>query len=628
MEAFQYSSLPVDNEADTTRVIEIQPGYDQQPITCLVKHVRLTEPPPYEALSYSWGDPTPSFSVYCDGKHLAISKSLYIALGNLRSTTTSRVLWADAICINQQDLAERGQQVRLMRKVYEKAARVIVWLGEEAENSKLGFCLIPKLVAANKKRTASGDRRTFLHLQDVGIRAVYNLPNRRGGEHFPAYFRIFKRPWFGRGWVVQEVAVATSIVVCCGSSTVDFDDFMISLIFVNEMGILSDFDTKNTARLFEMALTRLAFKQGQGQGLIMLLLRHSATLMTDPRDKVYAFCGMAADTGLTGYTDREGLDIQPDYSASVEDAYRDLTMRILSRERTLAILYVPKDPGQISQFDLPSWVPDLSLPTDTASLTGVEHNYSQPCRYKAAADSQCYPRFTENNTVLGLQGFVFDSIIEVGEHEPIMHGDDDSFSPIKTLSYAFNQRRRAHNWRELAGVNAGFLWHEKYVTGEDIEDVFWQTHIAGFNPGRHMTPEKMETLSKSWIKTSRKRAWLRRLPYPFFEAAIILGMVIKGSWMFFRLMFWLAFWTPEQDYGSVTGCLVNRRLFRTKLGYIGVACYDARAGDAIAVFQGGRLPLVVRRKGERWRLIGDCYLHGIMQGEAYNEGKCELMWFV
>src|SRR2546421_3961507 len=174
MEAFQYSSLPVDKEADTIRVIEIQPGYDQQPITCLVKHVRLTEPPPYEALSYSWGDPTPSFRVYCDGKHLTISKSLYIALGNLRSTTTSRVLWADAICINQQDLAERGQQVRLMRKVYEKAARVIVWLGEEAENSNLGFCLIPTLVAANKKRTASGDRRTFLHLQDSGIRAIYD----------------------------------------------------------------------------------------------------------------------------------------------------------------------------------------------------------------------------------------------------------------------------------------------------------------------------------------------------------------------------------------------------------------------------------------------------------------------
>jgi hypothetical protein len=56
MEAFQYTSLPV--RADTIRVIEIQPSYAQQPITCLVKHVRLTEPPPYEALSYSWGDPT------------------------------------------------------------------------------------------------------------------------------------------------------------------------------------------------------------------------------------------------------------------------------------------------------------------------------------------------------------------------------------------------------------------------------------------------------------------------------------------------------------------------------------------------------------------------------------------
>jgi hypothetical protein len=77
----------------------------------------------------------------------------------------------------------------------------------------------------------------------------------------------------------------------------------------------------------------------------------------------------------------------PYNSASVEDVYRDLTMRILSREHTLAILYVPKDPGQVSQFDLPSWIPDLSHPTDTASLTGMEHNYSQPCKYKAATVS-------------------------------------------------------------------------------------------------------------------------------------------------------------------------------------------------------------------------------------------------
>ena len=76
------------------------------------------------------------------------------------------------------------------------------------------------------------------------------------------------------------------------------------------------------------------------------------------------------------------------------------------------------------------------------------------------------------------------------------------------------------------------------------------------------------------------------------------------------------------------GCAGNRRLIRMKQGYIGLG-YDAvRVGDSIAVCQGGRLPLVVRREGERWRLIGDCYVHGIMRGEVFAEKKCETMWFV
>ena len=96
----------------------------------------------------------------------------------------------------------------------------------------------------------------------------------------------------------------------------------------------------------------------------------------------------------------------------------------------------------------------------------------------------------------------------------------------------------------------------------------------------------------------------------------------------FRLCCCLLFWTPELTFSEVMGCLFNRRLIRTSQGYIGIAYDAAKVGDAIAVCQGGRLPLVVRREGERWRLIGDCYVHGIMQGEVFAEEKCKTMWFV
>lgn len=93
-------------------------------------------------------------------------------------------------------------------------------------------------------------------------------------------------------------------------------------------------------------------------------------------------------------------------------------------------------------------------------------------------------------------------------------------------------------------------------------------------------------------------------------------------------MFWLAFWTPEPDYGKVMGCLCNRRIFKTRKGYLGIGCYDAKEGNMVAVCKGGRIPLVVRKEGLTWRVVGDCHLHGIMKGEMFDEKKCGDMWFV
>jgi hypothetical protein len=52
------------------------------------------------------------------------------------------------------------------------------------------------------------------------------------------------------------------------------------------------------------------------------------------------------------------------------------------------------------------------------------------------------------------------------------------------------------------------------------------------------------------------------------------------------------------------------------------------SGDRIALFKGGMVPLIIREEGTRWRLIGDCYIHGMMKGEAFQEDECIMMWFV
>ena len=429
-----------------------------------------------------------------------------------------------------------------MCQIYQKAQQVVIWLGEEADDSHLGLGLIPKLLAANEKRESTGDKRTYMHLQDGGMSAIYDLPRRRVGRGFPAFAQIFRRPWFQRGWVVQEAAVAKALYVQCGSSIVEFDNLVKCLVFVHtDMGMSEEFDHDNIKRILRLALTRIAFQQGWPQTLFMLLLRHSTSLRTDPRDKVYSLMGMAANVGAIGYVGREGLAIQPDYNASVEDVYRDLAMRILSRERTLSILYVPRDPSFTKKLNRPSWVPDLSVSIETASLVGVEHNFRHTVLYQAAGDSQCHPQFSENNELLGISGFIVDTITEIGETASIVSGKDNDSSYLDIISSSFRERKLAHNWRAIAGL----LNHRTYITGERLEEVYWHTMTAGWHPGPEVSPEHRQKLYRTWLRQTRKQMYLRLLPWPFFETVLCLGMAIEMSWMGFRLCCCLLFWTPK-----------------------------------------------------------------------------------
>lgn len=84
----------------------------------------------YEALSYVWGSPARSRSIILNGCTFPITESLHTALLHLRDSQLDRVLWVDAISINQDDDSEKSKQIPLMRMIYAQARRVVVWLGE------------------------------------------------------------------------------------------------------------------------------------------------------------------------------------------------------------------------------------------------------------------------------------------------------------------------------------------------------------------------------------------------------------------------------------------------------------------------------------------------------------------
>ncbi|KAL2045707.1 hypothetical protein N7G274_002138 [Stereocaulon virgatum] len=618
MDTYHYTAISEDGEGETIRLIDIHPGSDIDILQCTMRHVRLADSPQYEALSYCWGDPTPNQTIKCNGKPLAITTSLQLALRRLRFYPPRiRALWADAICINQKDIDERNQQVRLMRRVYEQAQSVVVWLGEAANDSSLGMKLVSRLVEANSKRDSAGVIREITEPHSSSdLQNLYGLPSRIADD-WPGFFGILKRPWFGRGWIIQEAALASSITIYCGESTCSYDDFMLALIVSSNIGLAMEYMTSDDARVWTMGLTRQASQSGVKQNLLSLLLRHRTASTTDPRDKVYALCGLATDAGS------EGLDIRPDYRLPVLEVYRDIAVKMLTKGRTLDVLSVPRD-HESSEF--PSWVPDLSKPLPTSSLTGLEHNIVGAPMYRVSLDTECHPRFSIDGCLLGLSGLLFDVVSEVGETQPLEEGDNDKSTIISRMFDAFAERKRYMNWRALTGL----LYSRKYVTGEDLEDAYWQTLIAGYNPGvsRLRDKDRIKAHYLAWTRHSLRHAYLRRLPSPAFEFALTLILVLSLGWILFRFLICLPKPAAPHEFKEMMGNAANRRLFRTEHHYIGLAGDAVQAGDLVVICRGGKLPLIARKdKPESIKLVGDCYVHGIMQGEAFDGDKCELMWF-
>ena len=167
---------------DSIRLVRLRPAEDETgPIECDLIDYSLGESSGtrhhYDALSYVWGDPTKTRPIFVNGHRFNVRENLHAALCSLRCRSIEW-MWIDAIAINQEDKQERGHQVRSMVRIYGRARRVIVWLGEAADNSDQAFEEIRK----RKKWPDDSENET--------VRC--------------AVVTLLQRRWFRRIWVRVE----------------------------------------------------------------------------------------------------------------------------------------------------------------------------------------------------------------------------------------------------------------------------------------------------------------------------------------------------------------------------------------------------------------------------------------
>jgi len=182
----QYCYSPLSSERDSIRLIRLMPNKDDSADI----QIELFECPLqisrgnhlYEALSYVWGNPDEKLPIFIHGCRFDVTVNLHAALSRLRNHFVERILWVDAICIYQGNLEEKQHQIQSMATIYGQANRVIVWLGEAAEDSDR---------ALEEIRVAGGKISTHPSNKESVEKAVLAL---------------LRRPWFRRIWVREQTS--------------------------------------------------------------------------------------------------------------------------------------------------------------------------------------------------------------------------------------------------------------------------------------------------------------------------------------------------------------------------------------------------------------------------------------
>lgn len=205
-----YRYTPLDEKAQEIRLLTLlpreSPGRDENKPQISLKVVQLVEDnvPEFEALSYAWGSTENALEILVvdasGSQVLIVTRNLYDALQHLRHETRPRVLWIDAICIDQQNIPERSSQIRRMADIYTLSKRVVVWLGREADDSSLALDCIEALGG----KVNYDWRRAIINVtsQDPSDQdlADKNEPLRYNPQEWTAIVKLYTRSWFERLW--------------------------------------------------------------------------------------------------------------------------------------------------------------------------------------------------------------------------------------------------------------------------------------------------------------------------------------------------------------------------------------------------------------------------------------------
>ncbi|SCV50382.1 uncharacterized protein FFB14_11403 [Fusarium fujikuroi] len=576
----------------------------------------------YTALSYVWGDQQNPHEIFIDGKPFHVGENLYTALLRLRqqisilgigATTPedfedetldvikqhliseSRFLWVDAICINQNDIAEREAQVKLMARIYQKADHVHGDLGRKEMTGGFELLhLMQKIIEAGERcqsqlppsremyqeegQTNSDARDNIMSALESeygkyqagntgNIREV-RLPSpstkvledngipREDDEVWTHWRQFLNSTYFQRLWIVQEASLASSITLWYSDVGIELERVGQCLRYLRKYSTNSalysltkdDYSSSMGTSPSVWAVIGLIEQRGQIRGedghltkevpLVHMLDLARRKQATNLRDKIFGLLGMAAD----------GSDFLHlvTYSKSVEDVYQDFAKFFIERGQGISMLY-QVDSRVSKTLDIPSWVPDWSRDRDESSM------HDEIPALSSGFDEQKALEMRSSGSELAVTGHILET--------------------IKCLSTPMSSNLTWGTFSEVATLlwEGGNLLMKQNVKGEQAVEIMLHTLSCGSLSAKPAA--EVESLRQGF--------------------AAVFG---HGTFLINGGDYNESPWLPHMRHFLVRGMALapGRRWCITEQGKFGLVPGGTRTGDRVAIFGSYSLPFILR----------------------------------
>ncbi|KAG5811104.1 hypothetical protein H9Q74_006174 [Fusarium xylarioides] len=477
-------------ERHDIRLLHVEPGAFDDPIRCSFRLASLKEVESkridFHALSYCWGDPTEREDIFLskegdfgngkEGMPFSIGKSAAQALRRLRLEDETLVIWIDAVCINQDDLEERAQQVTLMSQIYSLASVVHIWLGEDNHGVEAYLKLIRDICNSNSRLCEGGEQcscvgtahstpleeirayeqskkdegkaisfKGMLEVFDIHLknwtREIIDLAGWYGNTQLSFLMStLYENPWFSRVWVIQEALSAKQPFIHCSGEQAPWEEVVQVSNWLENPGYSSQNPHIVSQQISMAAIWKTLKPKGKTtevpttpieaqdtnelSSILEVFLSGLDLKATDPRDKLFALLTFANETHDT--TKLDDL-IRPNYDKSKERVFADFTRWWIREHNSVAILSsIHCQPSRTWVKILGPEAQDLATnrPTWSVDSNGssrrTQANLNARFKFKAAGDTKPDLELlkTDDPLVLRLSGLHITEIRSIS-HAPI-----------------------------------------------------------------------------------------------------------------------------------------------------------------------------------------------------------------